>query len=118
MTADELRAQLESELAWRQEELAFLKNQLNNIQDKQKDKYRKSLVLMLYSHLEGYIKICLQIYIQYINDQKLNHSDVNSELMATSMHKEFSDFENRNRKSDFFKKSCLKTYVYTVFTGV
>lgn len=31
MTADELRAALEVELAWRQEELAFFKNQLNEI---------------------------------------------------------------------------------------
>ena len=29
MTADEMRASLEAELAWRQEELAFFKNQLN-----------------------------------------------------------------------------------------
>lgn len=59
--ADELRAVLESELAWRQEELAFFRNQLNGILEENKDKYRKSLVLILYSHMEGYIKICLKI---------------------------------------------------------
>lgn len=64
MTANELRAELEAELAWRQEDLAFFKNQLNNISnDLEKDKYRKSLVLILYSHMEGYIKIALQTYV-------------------------------------------------------
>ena len=48
MTVDELRAALEVELAWRQEELAFFKNQLNEIAEENKNKYRKSLVLILY----------------------------------------------------------------------
>ena len=51
MTADELRAALEAELAWRQEELAFFKNQLNEIAEEDKNKYRKSLVLILYLSL-------------------------------------------------------------------
>ena len=50
MTADEFRAALEAELAWRQEELAFFKNQLNEISEEEKNKYRKSLVLILYVH--------------------------------------------------------------------
>ncbi len=93
MTVDELRAALEVELAWRQEELAFFKNQLNEIAEENKNKYRKSLVLILYSHLEGYIKICLQTYVQYINSQRLNRRDVNTGLMVASMHKEFVAYE-------------------------
>lgn len=104
MTADELRAALETELAWRQEEVAFFKNQLNEIVEGNKDRYRKSLVLILYSHMEGYIKICLQTYIQYINSQGLSRGDVKMGLMVASMHKEFRAYENKERKSDFFRK--------------
>ena len=105
MTADELRAVLETELAWRQEELAFFKNQLNEVEESNKNKYRKSLVLILYSHMEGYIKIGLQTYIQYINSQGLNRRDVNTGLMVASMHKEFIAYENMERKSEFFRKT-------------
>ncbi|MCI8283772.1 MAG: hypothetical protein HFE90_00645 [Firmicutes bacterium] len=104
MKADELREALELELAWRQEELAFFKNQLNEIAEENKDKYRKSLVLILYSHMEGYIKICLQTYVQYINSQKLNRKDVNTGLMVASMHKEFVAYENLDRKSEIFRR--------------
>lgn len=104
MTADELRAALEVELAWRQEELAFFKNQLSEIAEKNKNKYRKSLVLILYSHLEGYIKICLQTYVQYINSQGLTRKDVNTGLMVASMHKEFIAYENLDRKCEIFRK--------------
>ena len=105
MTADELRAALEMELAWRQEELAFFKNQLNEVEESNKNKYRKSLVLILYSHMEGYMKIGLQTYIQYINSQGLNRKDVNTGLMVASMHKEFIAYENMERKSEFFRRS-------------
>ena len=105
MTADELRAVLETELAWRQEELAFFKNQLNEVEESNKNKYRKSLVLILYSHMEGYIKIGLQTYIQYINSQGLNRRDVNTGLMVASMHKEFIAYENMERKSEFFRRA-------------
>ena len=104
MTADELRAALEVELAWRQEELAFFKNQLNEIFEENKNKYRKSLVLILYSHLEGYIKICLQTYIQYINSQMLDRRDVSTGLMVASMHKEFIAYENLDRKCEVFRR--------------
>ena len=105
MTADELRAALETELAWRQEELAFFKNQLNEVEESNKNKYRKSLVQILYSHMEGYIQIGLQTYIQYINSQGLNRRDVNTGLMVASMHKEFIAYENMERKSEFFRKA-------------
>lgn len=104
MTADELRAALEAELAWRQEELAFFKNQLNEILEENKNRYRKSLVLILYSHLEGYIKICLQTYIQYINSQSLDRKEVRTGLMVASMNKEFIAYENSDRKCEIFRR--------------
>lgn len=103
MTADELRTALEAELAWRQEELAFFKNQLNEISEENKNKYRKSLVLILYSHMEGYVKICLQTYIQYINSQNLKRKNVKTSLMVASMYKEFIAYENLDRKCEIFR---------------
>ena len=106
MTANEFRAALEEELAWRQEELAFFKNQLNHISDDadSQDRYRKCLVLILYSHLEGYIKIALQTYIKYINELNLRRKDVVSGLTAASMERVFADYENLRRKSRVFRR--------------
>lgn len=96
---------MESELAWRQEELAFLKNQLSNISDDvQRDKYRKSLVLMLYSHFEGFIKICLLSYIQYINSLQMKREVFNEKLVVSSMNREFNAYDNNDEKCKVFKK--------------
>lgn len=105
MTKEELRTAMEAELAWRQEELAFLKNQLSNIGDEWlKNKYRKSLVLMLYSHFEGFVKICLLSYIQYVNSLHLKRNLFNDELIASSMNREFNAFDNNDEKCSIFKK--------------
>ena len=106
LTANELRANLEAELAWRQEELAFFKNQINNISsENDKERYRKSLVLILYAHLEGYIKIALQTYIQYINSLSIPRKDVSYGLMVAGMHREFLAYENTDRKCTVFRRA-------------
>lgn len=104
MTVNEFRANLESELAWRQEELAFFKNQLNDISEDHRNKYRKSLVLILYSHLEGYIKLSLQTYVQYINSLSLSRDMVVTGLRAASMNKEFNAYDNLDRKNEVFRR--------------
>jgi hypothetical protein len=58
----------------------------------------------LYAHLEGYIKISLQTYIQYINSQQLSRKDVNTGLMVASMYKEFLAYENLDRKCEIFRR--------------
>lgn len=67
MTKDELRELLEDELLWRFEEINFFKKQLINLEEENEQrKYRKSMVLILYSHLEGFIKSALINYAQII----------------------------------------------------
>ena len=104
MDAEGLRIQFESELAWRQDELAFMKNQFNNIEDNKRDKYRKSMVLMLYSHFEGYTKIALQMYLQYINDMEILLTEANANLQASALKKEFNAYDNLDKKGKIFKK--------------
>lgn len=104
MTANELREELEEELRWRQEELFFFKNQLNNIPSEEDScRYRKSLVFLLYAHFEGYVKIALQTYINYLNSQSLHQKDVIPALAAAGMHKEFLAYENLDRKCSVFR---------------
>lgn len=104
MTANELREELEEELRWRQEELAFFKNQLSNINlEEDSCRYRKSLVFLLYSHFEGYVKIALQTYIKYLNSLSLYQRDVIPALAAAGMHKEFLAYENLDKKCSVFR---------------
>ncbi len=103
MTAREFRANLEMELAWRSKEFTFFKGQLNSISTEvEQDCYRKCLVLILYSHLEGYIKFALLLYVRYINELNLSRKDVVAGLMTAGMNQEFSAYENLDRKGKVF----------------
>lgn len=112
MTTDDFRVSLESELAWRHEELAFFKNQLNNLNtEADKERYRKSLVLILYSHFEGFTKIALLTYIKFVNELNIARKDVVSSLMVAGMHQEFQAYDNVDRKCEIFRRALPDDHV-------
>jgi hypothetical protein len=103
LTKDELRELLEDELFWRTEEINFFKRQLSNFQtDIEEKKYRKSLVLILYSHLEGFVKVALTTYAQYLSKLEKKREEFEYNLIATSMHSEFKAYENKDTKCNLF----------------
>lgn len=110
MTKDELREVLEDELLWRLEEINFFKKQLLNLNEEdEKKRYRKSMVLILYSHLEGFIKSALINYAQYLNGLNKKREEFDFTLIATSMNKEFKAYENKNSKSSLFNNKRVPT---------
>jgi hypothetical protein len=99
-----IRALLEDELTWRQDEIRFLHNQLNSIKkEEDKKRYRKVLVVMLYSHFEGFCKTAFSIYANAINQENLTCSHVIDPIIASSLSTIFREFENTNKKSSLFK---------------
>lgn len=99
-------SQVEDELSWRIEELVFLKNQLSFIEkDEDRKRYRKSLVVMLYSYYEGFCKSAFQIYVQAINSENLTRSDVNLFIRTSSLHEIFLSYGNDSKKDARFKNS-------------
>lgn len=99
-----IRAQLEIELTWRQNEMRLLHNQLAFInKDEEKNRYRKSLVVMLYSHYEGFCKTAFLIYINAINKEKIKCSEMNTYLITATFADIFSALEIPNMKCKIFK---------------
>lgn len=98
-----MRESLEEEVFWRTEEIKFFKNQLVNFQNEQeKEKYRKSMVLILYSHLEGFLKVALTTYAQFLNSLNKKRNAFSYNLIATSMDGEFKAYENKDMKCKRF----------------
>jgi hypothetical protein len=110
---------MEEDLAWRQEELAFFKNQLNYVQEENKNKYRKILVLMLYSHFEGFLKLAMQSYIQFINELHISGNSVNSNLLVSNLHREFTAYDNLDRKCKIFERPLPEgDYLHRIYRRV
>ncbi len=82
MTADELREALEVELAWRQEELAFFKNQLNEIpEDTRLHRFYRRVDFM--EKMEGFKEQDLNIDDQIIDTE----SDLRYIILQKNLYK-------------------------------
>ncbi|MDR5904468.1 MAE_28990/MAE_18760 family HEPN-like nuclease [Franzmannia qiaohouensis] len=102
---EDIRAQIEVEREWRESELRFLKNRLSYI-DSETDRkiYRKSLVVMLYSHFEGVSKAILFTYVNSINASGLLVEQANEAISAASLADVFQALRDPSSKCRVFKK--------------
>lgn len=105
MNLEQIWVEVEEDLQWRMDEIRFLSNHLINLpSEESKDKFRRSVALMLYAHFEGYCKFLFLTYIKAVNQEALTCKDVNFALAASSMSRIFSQLRNPDGKSEFFRR--------------
>lgn len=98
-------SQIEEELSWRVVELKFFTNQLSIIEkEKDREKYRKSLIVMLYSYYEGFCKAAFKLYIDMINSKELMREEANLFIKTASFESVFASYSNSSKKDERFKK--------------
>lgn len=97
------RTELEQDWDWRFEELKLLKNLSSNLSKEQADIYRRSLVVFLYAHFEGFFQFALTHYIKTINDQMIPCSKANTHLISATLTSVFKALRDDNAKCDFFR---------------
>lgn len=105
MNLHEIRIELEEEQTWRQNEVRFLRNRLADIPSyTSKKQYRKSLVVMLYSHYEGFCKFAMDIYVKAVNAEGIACADAVPAVVAGSWHAKFSAVESGDKKARVFNR--------------
>jgi len=106
MNIPDLRAELEADRIWREDEVRKLQNLGGNLSsDQEKDQYRRSLILMLYAHFEGFCKFALSLYCSAINRARIQCEQADFALAAASLAPLFRDLRNPQKKSDIFRHS-------------
>lgn len=66
---------------------------------------RRSLVLLTYSHLEGFCRFAISTYVSALNSSGLSCDAVTAAVAAASMTKVFRALRDTNHKHPLFKKS-------------
>src|SRR4051794_19361019 len=101
----ELRAEMEEERAWREQELRLLKNQVSSLTNEDhRGIARKALVVMLYAHFEGACKALLSIYVNKLNILNLKVNAVDPSLGAASLSDVFKGLRDPTSKCKVFAK--------------
>jgi hypothetical protein len=97
---EQLSTELEQEYLSRFEEInkveEFFETRKRN--DDISDIMRKSLIILLYAHYEGYCKRAFQFYVLYINKKEIQVSDVKYGIAAVNMQREFKKLFNTSSK--------------------
>jgi len=100
-----LRAELESDRAWREEEIRAFQNRGSTIQDEQElNRYRRALVLLLYAHYEGFCKFAFTLYATAINSSGISCGEATYAIAAASLSDMFHDLRDTRKKCDFFRR--------------
>jgi hypothetical protein len=100
-----LRAQLEADRAWRDDEIRAFQNRGSTIEDEEELKrYRRALILLLYAHYEGFCKFALAMYADAVNKLGISCGEAAYAIAAASLSDIFRDLRNPSRKSDVFRR--------------
>lgn len=102
MDFDAIQAELEQDKAWRLDELRFLQNQSQALNDDERRRYRRSLILILYSHFEGFCKFSFLHYIKVLNSSGVTCGEASSALAAATLALAFHGLRDTQRKNDLY----------------
>ena len=108
MDAATAAAELEEDQRIRQEELAFLENLCGNLSEPEQDRMRRSMLLMLYAHFEGFAKIAFTVYCRHINEAKVRCREVQPELATTALKDVFLAVRTADNAENFLPKKLKK----------
>jgi hypothetical protein len=95
MTADELLDLLDEDLGWRKKEIGVL---YSIAQNNDKPVLIKSLLLIVYSHWEGFIKNSFKLYLDHVNKQNIKLTDLTDNYRAIILRKISNKCINSSKK--------------------
>jgi hypothetical protein len=106
MTADDFRVQLEKEFDWRWSEVLELKNLIGQLKDDEsQERQRRSLVVVLYAHFEGFCLFAMRHYVVAVNAAKTSCSEATSAVVAGAWTPQFIAVTTGDEKCKVFKSA-------------
>jgi len=102
--------QIESDLSWREQEMAILRKQLLQTTpgSVQEVTLLRANLAMIYAHYEGFCKFSLGVYIDALDKLSLRRIDLNWSIAAQSLTKFRDDLDKIKDSGDYFKKLFME----------
>lgn len=98
-------AEFEEEQRIRMEEIHFLQNICSGLPDESaQNQMRRTMVVMLYSHFEGFAKFAFELYRRAVENSNLKCCDVQPALATAALKDIFKAFRNPDGAQNFLPK--------------
>ncbi len=82
------------EYSWRRREIILYKSKVpTEMSDIQTVMLRASIPF-IYAHWEGYVKVCMSLYLKYVSELHLTHDQLKSTFVALSLSNSISPYDN------------------------
>jgi hypothetical protein len=89
-TSYELQNSIDHDIYWRKREFSTLKLLISSSRKHQKQVLTRAAIVMLYSHWEGHIKHCAQVYLNYLNHRGYSYAQLKENFLLLSLNQKFS----------------------------
>ncbi|WP_294742562.1 MAE_28990/MAE_18760 family HEPN-like nuclease [uncultured Prevotella sp.] len=103
----ELQEKVDNDIAQRKKELINLKGLLLNAKAKNELLLAKCLVVMSYSHWEGFVKNATRIYMKYVQFQGLNANQYSQELRSALTYRQIMKNSDSVVNKILLTEDCL-----------
>jgi hypothetical protein len=104
MTHTDFLSELEADFEWRFAEVTTLKGAVGLASPGDRDTLRKSLILVLYSHLEGFCVFALRHYVEAVNQAGVPCGDATPAILAGAWEQLFNAVFHGDQKCDLFSR--------------
>jgi len=84
-TFDGLTSKLSEEFAWRRKELTILKNKIPRDRSPVQSVFLRSAIPLLYAHWEGFVKVTLSCYLEFVANKYLKLNELKYPFVALSL---------------------------------
>ncbi|MGI2138297.1 MAE_28990/MAE_18760 family HEPN-like nuclease [Shewanella baltica] len=100
---------ISEEYSWRRRELILYKTKIPIKNSDLQKVFLRAAIPFIYGHWEGYVKVCMSLYLQYVSDLHLKHCELTSPFIALSLSNTISSFDTNS----IFKKVELVDLIFS-----
>ncbi|PKH02769.1 hypothetical protein CXF72_09935 [Psychromonas sp. MB-3u-54] len=91
---------ISEEYSWRRRELILYKTKVPTDINPIQTVFLRAAIPFIYGHWEGFVKVCMSLYLRYVSELQLKHSELKTPFVALSFSNKISSFDSNS----IFKK--------------
>ena len=112
-TFDSLTDKVVADFSWRRKELTLIKYKIPKEKNSLQSALIRATIPLLYAHWEGFVKVNMSYYLEYVSNKYLKNSELKTSFIALSLQNKLGDlnnssFSNRTKIIDFIFEDLEK----------
>lgn len=99
LSFDVLSDKVIGEFSWRRKELTLLKNKIPSVKNPLQSAMIRATLPLLYAHWEGFVKVSLSYYLEFVSYKGLKHNELKTQFIALSLQKKIGALKENSIQS-------------------